>query len=477
MSRLFPNPRGLIVKLALFYLLLSFPILLLVQGSVLLIEFRHLKREVNDGALTQALSHGAEEIRAGLSPRNFNEAPWIAWLEGWVIRMQLPGDSFTGEAAYILSELSREPLAAAFYSGDGELVAQAPPYRQQDGLWPTREQLLARSPDAGIQELPGNDGELFLRRVLSPVTDENELFVGWLYLELRVPHPWQKVIGDFSVEWPIALSFMVLFSIASSAFLTTYVTRRLNRVSAAAESWSRGDFSRRIGDFSPDELGYLSRSLDRMAEQLRELMHSRAQLATLQERQRLARDLHDTVKQKAFVLNLQLAAIGQKLKESPQHQALSEAQQLCHRIQQKLATLLDELRGDDHSFVQRFTRQVDDWKRYSNIEVRLHCDDFPALDAAIAEQLLRITDEALANVQRHSDATQVRINLHHDAGRLFLSISDNGNGQVPESAVGMGLKNIRERASQLPQSTCKVEGSTGHGTRIEVECELRINEP
>ncbi|MCG8465344.1 MAG: HAMP domain-containing protein [Xanthomonadales bacterium] len=480
MTAFWPNMRGLIVKLAVFYLLLSIPILILVESTVLMVEFRHLMQEVEQGALRDTLAEGAGEISDGLSPRNFSEAPWIAWLDAWLIRMQIPGKAFSTEASYVLSELSREPLAAAFYAGDGELVAQAPPYRERPLQLPSPQHLLDAKAQLKLNDtvqaidLPGSDEPLRLRRVLIPVTDENRLFVGWLYLEMRVPHPWEKILGDISVEWPIVMIYLVVFAIASSAFLTTYVTRRLKRITHAATAWSRGDFSQSIGDHSPDELGALSLSLDQMAEQLRDLMHSRTQLATLKERQRLARDLHDTVKQKAFVLNLQLAALAQKTQQQQHHDDLLAAQQLCHQIQGELSTLLDELRNDDRTLPRRLQLQIDEWREYSGIETRIQCDEIPAVDAAIADQLLRICEEALSNVLRHSGASQIRVNLHHHASRLLLTISDNGNGNASEHSKGMGLRNMRERASQLPLGQCRVEGTPGQGTRIEVECELRV---
>ena len=86
----------------------------------------------------------------------------------------------------------------------------------------------------------------------------------------------------------------------------------------------------------------------------------------------------------------------------------------------------------------------------------------------------------MANILRHSQATQVRVHLHHQNGRLLLSISDNGNGRLPSESqleggnTGMGLKNMKERASQLPHGFCRIEGTPKQGTRIEIECEIGV---
>ncbi|GAB4198137.1 MAG: hypothetical protein Tsb002_32880 [Wenzhouxiangellaceae bacterium] len=479
--RFLPNWRGLVVKLAVFYLVLAIPTLLLVEATILLVEFRHLQREIEQGALFDAIEDGVSEIRLGRSPRTFTSDPWVAWLDSWLIRLELPGEIFSDEAGYVLSELSREPLAAAFYAGDGELIAQVPPYRQQELLLPDAEQLQAAYAAAGPIELAAPDSDALLRRTLSTVTDENFQFVGWLYLELRIPPPWRKILGDISFEWPIVLSFLIIFAGASSIFLTAYVTARLRRVTQAAAAWSQGDFSQPIGDRSPDELGRLSQSLDQMAEQFRDLMRTRTRLASLEERQRLARDLHDTVKQKAFVLNLQLAAAGQRDPDPQRKQELAAAQQLCHQIQQELATLLEELRTDQtHSgeeLIRRLRQQFDEWQQFSGIEVRFQSDELPPVDANTEEQLLRITTEALSNILRHSGASRVWAYLQHSNQRLMLSISDNGSGALPKSGRrdGMGLRNMRQRASLLANGECRIEGWPGSGTRIEIECDLEAD--
>ena len=92
-------------------------------------------------------------------------------------------------------------------------------------------------------------------------------------------------------------------------FVTAWgITRRIGRLAGAARAWSRGDFSVTAKDRSKDELGQLSRELNQMAADLENLLQARGELATLEARNRFARDLHDSVKQQVFATSLQIAA-------------------------------------------------------------------------------------------------------------------------------------------------------------------------
>src|SRR5258708_32236345 len=77
------------------------------------------------------------------------------------------------------------------------------------------------------------------------------------------------------------------------------ITPRLRNITKAAGAWSQGDFQVTVHDTSRDELGQLAQDLNSMAEQVRTLLITRQELAVVEERTRLARDLHDSVKQQA----------------------------------------------------------------------------------------------------------------------------------------------------------------------------------
>jgi signal transduction histidine kinase len=476
MTILRPQLRGLVFKLALFYVLLSLPTLVVVESAILIYEFGHFMRGVSDGSLDRAAERGAADLGAQWAHLGGTGADDPAalqmWLDAWLLRLQQPRGGLTPDESYVLMELADTPLAAAILAPDGRGIARS----RSDEHWAPQmpsgaEAAQAASANsAAAIDLAGAESPHKIRRVLAPVRNASGELLGMLFVELRLPLPWRRMLVDSSFESPTVFAFLIVFGLASSIFLAGWVTRRLNHVARAATAWSRGDFSDRIGDRSRDELGGLSSLLDRMALDLKGLMRSRAQLATLAERQRLARDLHDTVKQKAFALNLQLATARRILADTPGVERLDQAQRLTQQIQQELAQILDELRASDTDlpFIERLRARAIEWSHTSGIAPSFALQEMPPLPAPHEESLLRIVDEALANILRHAGATKVDIALRREADRVRLTIVDNGRGIAADHASGMGLRNLRERAEALPGGRFELDAPAGRGTRVAV---------
>ena len=467
MKPLRPQLSGLIFKLSLFYVLLSLPCLVLVESAILIFEFDGFMRGVDNGSLRRATQNAADDLGMAWPSVAADEKKGLAaWTQAWVLRLQRPHNGLVEEESFVLNELAVDPLVAAIVSPDGHVIAEAP----ESADWtpglphPDASGSIAV---AALTELAGEESPYRIRRLLAPVRVDGNLR-GYLFVELRLPVPWRKFLLDLSLEWPIVLGYLIVFGIASSFFLATWVTRRLNRVARAASAWSRGDFTDSINDRSGDELGRLSGLLDRMALELKDLLRSRSELAAVAERQRLARDLHDTVKQKAFVLNLQLATVRRQLGEHPAAERVVQAERLSQQIQQELVVILDELRTDAGlSFATRLRTRAMEWAQVSSIRLHLDIDEASSLPPAIEEALLRITDEALANVLRHSGATTATVEFRHDDHELSLRIDDDGRGTFNEMSTGMGLTNMRQRAESLPGGRFGFESGAA-GTRVSV---------
>ncbi|HEU4665898.1 MAG TPA: histidine kinase [Dokdonella sp.] len=473
MTLLRPRLRGLVVKLALFYALLALPTLVLVEAVILSHEFQRLKHGLAAGSLERAADAGARELGERWQPlRDPNDdrnAGLQAWLDGWVLRLQQPRGGLTPDASYLLLELSEQPVGAAVFDAAGHALV-ASPARGAIVVPPSADERARSAAATTAIALRGTDAGYRVRRALAPLRDADGTTVGWLALELRLPSPWRHLLSESSFESPTVFGFLLVFGIASSIFLAGWVTRRLNRIAYAASAWSRGEFADRIGDRSRDELGALSTLLDRMALDLKGLLRTRAQLATLAERQRLARDLHDTVKQKAFALNLQLATARRVVADAPVAERLEQAQRLTQQIQQELAQILDELRASDAElpFAERLRTRVVEWSHLSGIAVHSALDDVPPQAAVVEESLLRIVDEALSNVLRHSGANRVEVALARRQDRIELVIADNGRGAPQAPAAGMGLRNLRERALLLPGGRLDLAARPDGGLRVAV---------
>jgi signal transduction histidine kinase len=403
-------------------------------------------------------------LSAGAPP---SQAQLARELDSWILEMERPSPS-SELKSYILLELSDQPFAALFKP----LGAAPAIHNATTSNWRIEESSL---PDGGATEsaaveVARHDAPQWMRRYMVPVRADGDVVMGHLVLEIQLPLPWRKLLFKVSYEWPLLIAYLLVFSLGTALFFRRWVTRRLHRIADAAESWRQGEFAALIDDAGDDELGELSRRLDRMAADLRDLVHARAEVAMLNERARLARDLHDTVKQKAFALTLQIAALRAELRRAGVEAgpALEESRKLAEEIQRELALILDEMRHDDsaETFHDELHARIQAWARRSGVQVQQNLAATDRVAHEHRDTLARLVDEALANVQRHSGAGRVDIELVDLGAKLRLQIADDGRGMAAERGAGMGLRNMHRRAADLPGGLLEVV--TAPGVRIMV---------
>jgi signal transduction histidine kinase len=211
-------------------------------------------------------------------------------------------------------------------------------------------------------------------------------------------------------------------------------------------------------------------------------------LALLEERERIARDLHDGAIQSLFAVTLALGAQERLLRERKIDQArtgLRNAIGQVNRVIQDIRNYIFDLRLDDLG-AQSLTaglRALSQELRINalveaEIALDLEADADGVLDAATAASVLHIAREATSNVIRHAAATQVTIGLARlDERRLRLTIRDNGRGLDAaqnggrgggERADGQGLQNMAARAA-LIRGELQVISEPGRGTEVRVD--------
>jgi two-component system, NarL family, sensor histidine kinase LiaS len=321
---------------------------------------------------------------------------------------------------------------------------------------PGREQMLAAAP------VEGDDG-----RVL-----------GAVLVIIRLPNltgPLLAIIavGTLTLIIPAAILGMIF------GFLTAWgLTRRLQRLARAAQAWSRGDFSVAVKDRSKDEIGQLSRELNNMAAQLEGLVQARQELATLETRNRFARDLHDSVKQQVFATSFQVAAaralIEKDTKAAEAH--LVQAEELARQAQRELNVLIGELRPaalEGKGLSSALRDYVEDWSRRAEIPAEVHVRGEREAPLEVEQALFRVAQEALANVAKHSGAGNVEVDLTYDPDSLTLRVADDGRGFDPAENPngGFGLQSMHERLEKLG-GRVEVESAPGKGTRVTCVCPL-----
>ncbi len=201
--------------------------------------------------------------------------------------------------------------------------------------------------------------------------------------------------------------------------------------------------------------------------------------AAQEERNRLARDLHDSIKQQLFGIQFQAAAAQQRWETDPAgaRAAVAEVRRGSQEAMLEMEALLDQLQPRALTLVglvEALRLQCEVLRLRTGATVALELGELPAdrLDARAPQELFRIAQEALANIGRHARAAAVEVWLGRRNGALLLRIDDDGQGFEPAArAAGMGLRNMHERAAELA-GRLAIASAPGGGTRIAVELPL-----
>lgn len=215
------------------------------------------------------------------------------------------------------------------------------------------------------------------------------------------------------------------------------------------------------------------------------LLYSQAQqLAALEERSRLARELHDSVTQVLYSQTLlvdgwqQMLLNGQSVEIA---EFLAEMGPLTKQALREMRLLVYELRPPDlqqEGLVGALHKRLNAVEKRAGIEARLITQGLVTeLPVELEENLYRIAQEALANTLKHANAQSVIIQLAAQENQVFLEIRDDGCGFDPAVAGengGMGLTNMRERAEKL-HGQCIVESAPAQGASVRVQIPIKQN--
>jgi NarL family two-component system sensor histidine kinase LiaS len=270
-----------------------------------------------------------------------------------------------------------------------------------------------------------------------------------------------------------AAVFLVVAGLIGTAFglLTARgFVKRLNRYTSVATAWGQGDFTRSIQDRSRDEIGKFGQQLNRMAGQLNGLIQTRQELSAVEERNRLARELHDSVKQQLFATSMNLATARALLEQNPDaaRERLDTAIDLVQQSQREMTTIIQTLRPvqlEGRGLREALADYIGRWQQQSSVAAVFEADGDETLPLEVEEALFRVTQEALSNAVRHGGATNVRVHLGLSVGRVTLAVHDNGHGFDPATASrGLGLTSMHERVTKVG-GTLGIESSTG-GTSV-----------
>jgi NarL family two-component system sensor histidine kinase LiaS len=434
-------------------------------------------RSLHQPAVVAAAVAGpAQELAPYVESSPVNVAALSLWLKEQNEKIQNGTGSWRG-----LSFYSVPSIYSAVAGARGEILAESSegrrPLAEQRGA-PTNEVFIRAALEgetsAGRLSAVEGDGTVV---AAAPIKGGDGRPVGALLYRAYAPFDWDvywgKVARGLATQLLMFITLALTVGIGFGLMTTRRLVKRLGVISTAADEWARGNFSASVSDRSADELGRLAGRLNSMAVELKDMLALRQELAGMEERNRLARDLHDTVKQQVFALGMQIGAAQAVLDGGPEQarKRLAEAGDLVRQIQQELITIIRELQPVSQAgkgFEQTLREHAENWSRQSGVAAEVQFDEGLALAPEAEHAFLRITQEALSNISRHGRATRATVRLGQgEDGGVTLTVTDDGTGFDAERVNGgMGLRNMRERAEALPGGWFRVESEKGKGARV-----------
>ncbi len=233
--------------------------------------------------------------------------------------------------------------------------------------------------------------------------------------------------------------------------------------------------------------GQLASALRRRAEQassrereLRILYEQAQELVSLQERQRLARELHDSVSQALYGIGLGAYTAREALESEPE-QAMASIDYVITLAEAGLAemrALIFELRPESlevEGLVAALTKQVAVLRTRYKLTVEADLGEEPNLSMEMKHALYRVAQEALHNIVKHARASMVVLRLAEEANEIILEVRDNGKGFDPAGPFPghLGLRSMHERVTKMG-GTLTIESIPGQGTRVGVRMPMLL---
>ena len=201
-----------------------------------------------------------------------------------------------------------------------------------------------------------------------------------------------------------------------------------------------------------------------------------------QERQRIARELHDETSQVLTSLLISLTLLEESVETQEARERIADTRALAHSTLRAIRNLSIDLRPsalDDLGLLPALRWYVKEYQKKCSIDVEFHASGFKErLPAEMETALYRIVQECLTNTAKHANANRVTITLKEETARVYARITDDGEGfdyeallKTPGQERGLGLAGMHERAVLL-DGTLNIHSTSERGTIIEVSIPL-----
>lgn len=330
-------------------------------------------------------------------------------------------------------------------------------------------------------------------RLIDPRLPPEHLAAGTLTIRLTpdasraIVDAWDdlKVVAGWSLLALLALIATVHIGLRNALRPLRLIIRALDKTDVATAA-------PRLPDFPVPEMQRLGDAFNAMSDRLRTSTEENIRLATEQsvardkqkwleaERASIARELHDELGQSITAIRAIAGALqhggGADPLQARQAEAIITA---TGAMQDGIAAILSSLRTPPGALMQMLTQMLDQWA-HMHPGIILHRDlrlDGIRCSEAVSLAVLRVTQEGLTNVVRHSGADRVTLQLAVETGQLVLELADNGRGDQGDQSVtrvgGFGLTGIRERMTALG-GTLTTASAPDAGFRIRAAFPLTV---
>lgn len=299
---------------------------------------------------------------------------------------------------------------------------------------------------------------------------------------------WSDITSSNMFEdWLAWAAVLLLASMIVAYMLGRRVQRRIDMLQLALKQAAAGNWNAKLPLLRMDAFSGVYRDFNAMLRKLESRLQLLQQLgeksveqssslehAVLEERRRLARDLHDTVSQQLFAIHMSASSLPKLLEKDPEHAAklMEQLISMSSAAQRQMRGLIAQLRPlelQGRTLGEALDRWFPDYCRQNMLQGKLDIQLQSRLNEAKEHQLFLIIQEAMANVVKHAEAASVRMYVGETESQIALQIEDDGAGFRADQARSgsYGLSTMRERSQKLG-GDAEIVSKPGAGTKVKV---------
>jgi len=323
------------------------------------------------------------------------------------------------------------------------------------------------------------------------------LFVSGSYMFVFPPGDWKQLWDKELMEIPFLLfvtSAAITIGIIFGLLTGYYWRKQLKILEASFEHFDENAEAANQLEPSVEEISFLTKKLKSLQDQLMEQtklsqrlvneqaenQEIRVQTIITQERNRLARELHDSVSQQLFAASMLLSAINETRPESDRLETkqLKLVEETIHQSQLEMRALLLHLRPaalKGKTLKEGIIELLTELLQKVTLDISWELEELQ-LDKGMEDHLFRILQESVSNTLRHAKATKLEVRLMKREAFIIMRVIDDGIGfDVEQRKAGSyGLQNMYERAAEIG-GKLKIISLAQKGTRLEVKVPLLTN--